>query len=63
MAVHNTFSLNWIFLSGLETSGKTEMNGRKTSRNFIPIFDDYLARFRGLQEYFSREPVDSVRIQ
>lgn len=33
IAVHNTFSLNWILRSGLATSGRTPQNGLITSRN------------------------------
>lgn len=33
MAVHRTFSLNWIFLSGFWISGKTAQNGLMTSKN------------------------------
>ena len=33
MAVHNTFSLNWIFRSGFATSGKIPQNGLITSKN------------------------------
>merc|ERR1719222_402928 len=37
IAVHNTFSLNWIFLSGFCISGSIEQNGFTNSRNLIPI--------------------------
>merc|ERR1719328_264544 len=37
IAVHNTFSLNWIFLSGFCISGSIEQKGLTNSRNLIPI--------------------------
>ena len=33
MAVHKTFSLNWILRSGLATSGRIPQNGFITSKN------------------------------
>ena len=33
MAVHNTFSLNWILRSGFWISGNTEQNGFTNSKN------------------------------
>lgn len=33
IAVHKTFSLNWICLSGFAISGKTEQKGLITSKN------------------------------
>lgn len=37
IAVHNTFSLNWIFLSGFWISGNIAQNGLITSRNLMPM--------------------------
>ena len=41
IAVHNTFSLNWIFRSGFCISGKILQNGLTNSRNLIPMMSSY----------------------
>lgn len=37
IAVHNTFSRNWIFRSGFATSGRMPQNGLITSRNLTVV--------------------------
>ena len=41
IAVHNTFSLNWIFRSGFCISGKILQNGFTNSKNLIPMMSFY----------------------
>ena len=41
IAVHNTFSLNWIFRSGFCISGKILQNGLTNSKNLIPMMSSY----------------------
>lgn len=56
MAVHNTFSLNWIFLSGFWISGSTAQNGFITSKNLMPMMSQvitYTVLLSGNQTSFS----------
>ena len=41
IAVHNTFSLNWIFRSGFCISGKILQKGFTNSKNLIPMMSSY----------------------